>query len=133
VNLASRMESTGQPGRIQVAEGVYQTIVALKDQPFTFEARHKVFCKGFGKVSAYFVNTCSVAPPKELLTALHIEPGFGNFYFDNPVPGFKAAARGSVVTSQSNQHTSSHGSTKDHESTKSSEVSGRHIRAEATL
>eukprot|EP00667_Euglena_gracilis_P001576 EG_transcript_1576 len=29
VNLASRMESTGQPGRVQVSEGVYQVVVKL--------------------------------------------------------------------------------------------------------
>jgi len=131
VNLASRMESTGQPGRIQVAEGVYQTLAPLKEQPFTFEARHKVFCKGFGKVSAYFVSTCSVAPPRELLTALHVEPNFGNFYFDNPVPMARGAA--AAASGASNPHTSSQGSHRDHESTKSSEASSRLIRATATL
>jgi class 3 adenylate cyclase len=133
VNLASRMESTGQPGRIQVAEGVYQTIVALKDQPFSFDARHKVFCKGFGNVSAYFVSTCTVPPPKELLTSLHVEPNFGNFYFDNPVPGFKTMAREAAPTSSSAHNTSSHGSSKGTESINAAELAARRPRATATL
>jgi len=33
-------------------EGVHQAVVLQKDQPFLFEPRHKVYCKGFGTVSA---------------------------------------------------------------------------------
>eukprot|EP00668_Euglena_longa_P027006 GGOE01033798.1.p1 GENE.GGOE01033798.1~~GGOE01033798.1.p1 ORF type:complete len:1151 (-),score=392.90 GGOE01033798.1:281-3733(-) len=94
VNLASRMESTGQAGRIQVAEGVYLAVIKHKDQPFTFESRHKVYCKGFGHVSAYFVDTCLFAPPNDLLLSLHIEPNWGNYLFQNPVPAFGAAKTG---------------------------------------
>eukprot|EP00667_Euglena_gracilis_P011028 EG_transcript_11244 len=86
VNLASRMESTGQAGRIQVAEGVFQSVLMYKNQPFAFESRHKVYCKGFGHVSAYFVSSCLIAPPKELLVSLHIEPNWGSYLFHNPVP-----------------------------------------------
>eukprot|EP00668_Euglena_longa_P026575 GGOE01033266.1.p1 GENE.GGOE01033266.1~~GGOE01033266.1.p1 ORF type:complete len:1185 (+),score=424.15 GGOE01033266.1:254-3556(+) len=99
VNLASRMESTGQAGRIQVVEGVFQAVVAQNDQPFLFDSRHKVFCKGFGSVNAYFVAACSTSPPKELLAALHIEPNLGAFFFDNPVPEYRPRVKGGVLSS----------------------------------
>eukprot|EP00668_Euglena_longa_P038024 GGOE01048988.1.p1 GENE.GGOE01048988.1~~GGOE01048988.1.p1 ORF type:complete len:1158 (-),score=417.85 GGOE01048988.1:674-3682(-) len=108
VNLASRMESTGQAGRIQVAEGVYQAVMMCHNQPFTFEGRHKVHCKGFGHVSAYFVDTCLIPPPKDLLVSLHIEPNWGNYLFQNPVPAFGAAKAGSQDPSR---RSSNHGST----------------------
>eukprot|EP00667_Euglena_gracilis_P000719 EG_transcript_719 len=91
VNLASRMESTGQAGRIQVSEGVFKAVMMFKNQPFTFDGRHKVYCKGFGHVSAYFVGTCAVAPPKNLLVSLNIEPNWGCYHFQNPVPAFGVA------------------------------------------
>lgn len=36
-------------------EGVYQVVVKLPGQPFTFDSRHRVYCKGFGQVYAYFL------------------------------------------------------------------------------
>eukprot|EP00668_Euglena_longa_P038145 GGOE01049129.1.p1 GENE.GGOE01049129.1~~GGOE01049129.1.p1 ORF type:complete len:1162 (-),score=412.06 GGOE01049129.1:1427-4474(-) len=106
VNLASRMESTGQAGRIQVAEGVFKAVMMFKNQPFRFEGRHKVYCKGFGHISAYFVSCCKVAPPKGLLTSLHIEPNWGNYQFHNPVPAFGATKGGPQDASR---HSSSSG------------------------
>jgi len=131
VNLASRMESTGQPGRVQVSELVYQAVVALKGQPFTFETRHKVFCKGFGNVSAYFLDTSAAAPPKDLLTRLRVEPNLGHFFFDNPIPTFKAPlARPQGPATGSGSHSGSD----QHSSQGSSTVSGgRRIRADADL
>eukprot|EP00667_Euglena_gracilis_P001456 EG_transcript_1455 len=46
VNLASRMQSTGQPGRIQVSDLFHRSVVASPDQPFLFEDSHQVMCKG---------------------------------------------------------------------------------------
>ncbi len=48
VNLASRMESTGVPGAIQVTRPVYEQ---LKDK-FVFEPRGAIEVKGKGKVEA---------------------------------------------------------------------------------
>eukprot|EP00668_Euglena_longa_P008511 GGOE01010260.1.p1 GENE.GGOE01010260.1~~GGOE01010260.1.p1 ORF type:complete len:1208 (-),score=403.92 GGOE01010260.1:1029-4382(-) len=132
VNLASRMESTGQAGRIQVAEGVFQAVVAQKDQPFLFDPRHKVYCKGFGHVNAHFVGASTDAPPSALLAALNVEPNLGQFFFDNPVPGFKPRMKGTALTSGtggSSQRSSSTGQQSAHSST----VSGNNIRAEASL
>ncbi len=54
VNLASRMESQGLPGKIQVTEAVYQE---LKDQDdFQFEYRGDIGIKGHGKVATYWLN-----------------------------------------------------------------------------
>jgi adenylate cyclase len=51
VNLASRMESTGVPGRIQVGPATY---AVLKDE-FAFEARGSVTIKGKGEVETWFL------------------------------------------------------------------------------
>jgi class 3 adenylate cyclase len=51
VNIASRMESHGEPGRIQVTEATYNL---LKEQ-YEFESRGKLEIKGKGPMSTYFV------------------------------------------------------------------------------
>ena len=51
VNVASRMESTGIPGEIQVTTAVYER---LKEQ-FIFKERGTVFIKGKGEMLTYFL------------------------------------------------------------------------------
>ncbi|MEM1425536.1 MAG: adenylate/guanylate cyclase domain-containing protein, partial [Cyanobacteria bacterium P01_H01_bin.130] len=51
VNIASRMESHGEPGRIQVTESAYQ---ALKGD-FYFEERGVIDIKGRGKMATYWL------------------------------------------------------------------------------
>lgn len=51
VNTASRMESQGEPGKIQVAENTYLT---LKDH-YEFEPRSKIDVKGKGEMMTYFL------------------------------------------------------------------------------
>jgi class 3 adenylate cyclase/HAMP domain-containing protein len=51
VNTASRMESTGVPGRIQVSEATH----ALLHEQFELEARGLIDVKGKGKMPAYLV------------------------------------------------------------------------------
>jgi class 3 adenylate cyclase len=52
VNLASRMESTGVPGAIQVTRSVYEQ---LKDK-FAFEPRGEIEVKGKGKVEVWLLR-----------------------------------------------------------------------------
>jgi adenylate cyclase len=53
-NLASRMESTGEDGRIQVS---YKVAEKAKNNPdFRFVERGSVFCKGIGDVHTFFVE-----------------------------------------------------------------------------
>jgi class 3 adenylate cyclase len=52
VNLASRMESTGVPGEIQVTRSVYE---GLKDD-FQFESRGLVQVKGKGEIEAWLLR-----------------------------------------------------------------------------
>ncbi|XP_068094129.1 adenylate cyclase type 8 isoform X2 [Hyperolius riggenbachi] len=56
VNLASRMDSTGVSGRIQVPEETYHI---LKDRGFAFEYRGEIYVKGIseqeGKIKTYFL------------------------------------------------------------------------------
>ncbi|MEO7332540.1 MAG: adenylate/guanylate cyclase domain-containing protein, partial [Gemmatimonadales bacterium] len=52
VNIASRMESLGTAGRIQVTESTYQR---LKDA-FEFEARGMIEVKGIGPTRTYFIT-----------------------------------------------------------------------------
>lgn len=51
VNFASRMESTGIPGRIQVSESIYQK---LKDS-YNFECREHIEVKGVGDCRSYLL------------------------------------------------------------------------------
>jgi len=52
VNAASRMESHGAPGRIQVSEAFH----ALAEDAFTFEERGAVDIKGIGLARTYFLG-----------------------------------------------------------------------------
>ncbi|XP_038665158.1 adenylate cyclase type 8 isoform X2 [Scyliorhinus canicula] len=56
VNLASRMDSTGISGKIQVPEDTY---LILKDKGFAFEYRGEIYVKGIseqeGKIKTYFL------------------------------------------------------------------------------
>ncbi|MEH6537387.1 MAG: adenylate/guanylate cyclase domain-containing protein [Psychroserpens sp.] len=55
VNTASRMESSGEIGKVNISEGTY---ALLKDDPeFTFESRGKIQAKGKGEMEMYFVET----------------------------------------------------------------------------
>ena len=54
VNTASRMESSGEIGKINISQDTYNYI---KNEPeFTFEHRGKVKAKGKGEVEMYFVS-----------------------------------------------------------------------------
>lgn len=56
VNLASRMDSTGVSGKIQVPEETYQI---LKERGFAFEYRGEIYVKGIseqeGKIRTHFL------------------------------------------------------------------------------
>ena len=51
VNLASRMESTGVPGRIHVGPGSYPLLV----DAFTLEPRGMIAVKGKGEIPTWFL------------------------------------------------------------------------------
>ncbi len=54
VNTASRMESHGEIGKVNISQNTYNYI---KDEPeFAFEYRGKIEAKGKGEVEMYFVN-----------------------------------------------------------------------------
>ena len=54
VNTASRMESNGEVGRVNISQSTYEE---LKDNSnFTFEKREKVHVKGKGEMEMYFVS-----------------------------------------------------------------------------
>lgn len=52
VNLASRMESNGLPGRIQVSAATWERL----RERYDFEARGDIEVKGIGRVQAYLLN-----------------------------------------------------------------------------
>ena len=58
VNMASRMESTGVPGRVQVSESAFQRL----DGPFAFEVRKDIPIKGAQNVTAYLVTATDGTP-----------------------------------------------------------------------
>ncbi|KAK3930408.1 Adenylate cyclase type 1 [Frankliniella fusca] len=53
VNVASRMDSTGEPDRTQVTEEVFQI---LRNHPYQFQCRGVVKVKGKGDMTTYFLN-----------------------------------------------------------------------------
>lgn len=54
VNTASRMESSGEVGMVNVSASTYNL---LKDNPeFSFESRGKIVAKGKGEIEMYFVS-----------------------------------------------------------------------------
>jgi class 3 adenylate cyclase len=52
VNLACRLESTGEPGSIQIAESTHER---LKDQ-YQFKPKHSLDAKGYHHLSAYWLD-----------------------------------------------------------------------------
>lgn len=57
VNIASRMESAGKEGHINISEATYNLLKDNKE--FTFEDRGEIAAKGKGKIKMYFVNKVS--------------------------------------------------------------------------
>jgi len=53
VNVASRMESSGQPGRVQITEATYRTI----QNHYNCELRGTIDVKGKGKMRTYWLNS----------------------------------------------------------------------------
>jgi class 3 adenylate cyclase len=51
VNIASRMESSGAPGPIQVTEGTYRRLFPT----YKFECRGQIDIKGKGPMTTYFL------------------------------------------------------------------------------
>ena len=59
VNTASRMESSGEIGKVNISQHTYELI--KNDPQFTFETRGKIKAKGKGDVEMYFVRPKNVA------------------------------------------------------------------------
>jgi class 3 adenylate cyclase/Tfp pilus assembly protein PilF len=53
VNTASRMESSGEVGKVNISEATYELL--KDDSHFSFESRGKVAAKGKGEMEMYFV------------------------------------------------------------------------------
>jgi class 3 adenylate cyclase len=54
VNTASRMESSGEPGKVNISEATYELV---KNEPgFSFTSRGRVQAKGKGEMEMYFVQ-----------------------------------------------------------------------------
>ncbi|CAL1279254.1 unnamed protein product [Larinioides sclopetarius] len=56
VNVASRMESTGISGRIQVTKEVAD-LLSASESPFKCESRGEIFVKGKGELTTYLLKT----------------------------------------------------------------------------
>ena len=54
VNTASRMESSGEIGKVNISESTYALL--KDDAQFTFESRGKVAAKGKGEMEMFFVQ-----------------------------------------------------------------------------
>jgi len=56
VNTASRMESTGQPNRVQISTETEQTLRRTGAEDFRIEKRGEVEVKGKGTMNTFWVN-----------------------------------------------------------------------------
>ena len=54
VNIASRMESSGEPGKVNISETTYNLL--KEKEEFVFESRGAIEAKGKGKINMYFVS-----------------------------------------------------------------------------
>ncbi|MGB0369001.1 MAG: adenylate/guanylate cyclase domain-containing protein [Flavobacteriales bacterium] len=54
VNTASRMESSGEVGKVNISEATYELL--KDDAQFSFESRGKIEAKGKGEMEMYFVS-----------------------------------------------------------------------------
>ena len=54
VNTASRMESSGEVGKINISQSTYEML--KDDRQFSFESRGKIEAKGKGEMDMYFVS-----------------------------------------------------------------------------
>ena len=55
VNTAARMESSGEPGRVNISQSTYDLV---KEKPnFVFEKRGKIAAKNKGTLEMYFVQS----------------------------------------------------------------------------
>jgi class 3 adenylate cyclase len=61
VNTASRMESNGEVGKINISQATYEQLIKSSDEKaeypeFIFESRGMIDAKGKGKINMYFVS-----------------------------------------------------------------------------
>jgi class 3 adenylate cyclase len=54
VNTASRMESSGEVGRVNISEATYELV--KDDTNFSLESRGKIKAKGKGEIEMFFVS-----------------------------------------------------------------------------
>ncbi len=59
VNTASRMQSNGEVGKVNISQHTYELV--KHDPQFTFKARGKISVKGKGEIEMYFVRLNEVA------------------------------------------------------------------------
>ena len=57
VNTASRIESSGEVGKVNISEGTYNLLKGVPE--FRFKQRGKIVAKGKGKIEMYFVSLTS--------------------------------------------------------------------------
>ena len=61
MNIASRMESNGQVGKVNISQSTFEL---LKDYPqFTFISRGKITVKGKGEMEMFFVDGKRISLP----------------------------------------------------------------------
>ena len=65
VNTASRMESSGEVGKVNISETTYELV---KDK-FNCLPRGKIIAKGKGEIEMYFVNPCKKSNHFEVIHA----------------------------------------------------------------
>jgi adenylate cyclase len=66
VNIASRMESSGEPGKVNISSSTYNHIKGLHNCTY----RGKISAKNIGEIDMYFVEATIEKPKEELVSVI---------------------------------------------------------------
>ena len=82
VNLASRMESTAQRGRIQLSTPTWEMLSKIdKTHLFEFEPPKKTLVKGYGTINTYTIRSTTLSVPESLLEKLKVDRAVKRQFF----------------------------------------------------
>lgn len=81
INLAARMESSGQPNMVHISESVYRALSAVPNNPYEFSPPRVTYAKGFGSVRSWLLVKTKQPLPKHIVEVLDLEFTFREFWF----------------------------------------------------
>jgi class 3 adenylate cyclase len=78
VNTASRMESTCEPGRIQISPTAFELLTKSTTHAFELEKRGEIQCKGKGLITTHYVNASNEIKTTTVIETTNTNTGPSN-------------------------------------------------------